>query len=339
MKSPTIGTLASHSALQILWGAERQGFQTVLVTPRNRTWMYQRFSLRPRFVELESFHDILLEEVQKELKQSETVLIPHGTLVGALSSEELLNKLRIPIFGNKKILPYEKEAHLHKKWLEKADVRTPETFSIEEKIRKPVMVKFAGARGGKGYFVSQSTEEIQKRLKEFPLDVQDSVWLQEFIRGVPIYFHFFKHLNGENKLTGIDIRYESDANAFGRIPASIQQELDLRPAFSVVGNIPVVVRESLLLKVFEIADQIIEASKALAPPGLLGPYCVETIITPDLEIIVIEISARIVAGTTAWVPTSPYAEFSYGKSVSVGDIIALEIKNAVENSELDKIIS
>ncbi len=339
MQFPTIGTLASHSALQILWGAEKNGFRTVLVTPQDRTRMYKRFRLHSRLVELNSFRDILLPEIQEQLKQLNTILIPHGTLIGTLSSNELLDSLKVPVFGNKKILPYEKEANLHKKWLEKANVRVPETFSIEEEIRKPVMVKFAGARGGKGYFVSQNTREIRERLKEFPPDIQDSVWLQEFIRGVPIYFHFFKHLNGENKLTGIDIRYESDANAFGRIPASIQQQLDLRPAFSVVGNIPVVVRESLLLKVFEIADNIVEASKTLAPPGLLGPYCVETIVTPDLEVIVIEISARIVAGTTAWIPTSPYAEFSYGKSLSVGDLIALEIRKAIQNSELDRIVS
>ena len=339
MQIPAIGTLASHSALQILWAAEQQGFQTILITPQDRVWMYKRFSLHPEFVKLRSFRDILLSEIQERLKEAETVLIPHGTLVGALSSEELLNTLEVPIFGNKKILPYEKEADLHKEWLEKANVRIPETFSIEEEIRKPVMVKFTGARGGKGYFVSQNMEEIREKLKNVPPDIRDSVWLQEFIRGVPIYFHFFKHLNGENKLTGIDIRYESDANAFGRIPATIQQQLDLRPAFSVVGNIPVVVRESLLLKVFEIADNIVEASKTLASPGLLGPYCVETIVTPDLEVIVIEISARIVAGTTAWIPTSPYAEFSYGKALSVGDLIALEIKNAVQNSELNKIVS
>ncbi len=301
--------------------------------------MYERFELGHNNIIVNSFKDILNDEIQNKLLQENSILIPHGTLVGTLTSDEIINELKIPVFGNKKVLLLEKEAELHKRWLDESGVRTPMVFNNIDDVDRLVMVKFTGAKGGQGYFASNSSKEIKEKVKQMGPEAEKNLWIQEFIRGVPMYFHFFKHLDGKNKLTGIDIRYESDANAFGRIPAIIQYPLKLRPGFTVVGNIPVVVRESLLQKIFRIADNIVEASKKLAPPGLIGPYCVETIITPNLEIVVIEISARIVAGTTAWIPTSPYAEFSYGKSVAVGELIAEEILNAYKNDSLEKIVS
>ena len=49
----------------------------------------------------------------------------------------------------------------------------------------------------------------------------------------------------------------------------------------------------------------------LRPKGLFGAFCIETIITPDIQFYVMEISARIVAGTNLFIDGSPYSYLNY----------------------------
>ena len=72
--------------------------------------------------------------------------------------------------------------------------------------------------------------------------------------------------------------------------------------------------------------------------GLVGPYCVETIITEDLQIYAFEVSARIVAGTNVFPDGSPYSTYYFNEPVSAGRRIAKEIKLAHKKKELDKIV-
>ena len=106
----------------------------------------------------------------------------------------------------------------------------------------------------------------------------------------------------------------------------------------IVGNIPVVVRESFLPRLIEMGESVVKQSKKLAPPGLFGPFCLETILTPEEEIFVFEISARIVAGTNPYIEGSPYTALKYGKPMSTGRRIALEIKNAMKTNQMKKIL-
>ena len=72
---------------------------------------------------------------------------------------------------------------------------------------------------------------------------------------------------------------------------SIQAMLSLEIA-------PLVLRESMLPEAYSMGEKVVKKSQELiSPQGLFGPFCLETIITPDQKFYVIEISARIVAGT------------------------------------------
>jgi 5-formaminoimidazole-4-carboxamide-1-(beta)-D-ribofuranosyl 5'-monophosphate synthetase len=82
----------------------------------------------------------------------------------------------------------------------------------------------------------------------------------------------------------------------------------------------------------------VDVSKKLEPGGLIGPFCLETIITPELEIYVFEISARIVAGTNPYVSGSPYADLRYDVPMSTGRRVAREIKNAIKSDKLEKVL-
>jgi 5-formaminoimidazole-4-carboxamide-1-(beta)-D-ribofuranosyl 5'-monophosphate synthetase len=109
------------------------------------------------------------------------------------------------------------------------------------------------------------------------------------------------------------------------------------PSFVVTGNIPIVARESLLPKFFEIAERVVEKSFDLFG-GLIGPFCVETIVTDQMEVIVFEVSARIVAGTNPFVTGSPYSDYIQPE-LSTGRRIAQEIKLGKEKGLLHEIIT
>ncbi|HCL81025.1 MAG TPA: 5-formaminoimidazole-4-carboxamide-1-(beta)-D-ribofuranosyl 5'-monophosphate synthetase, partial [Nitrospiraceae bacterium] len=63
-----------------------------------------------------------------------------------------------------------------------------------------------------------------------------------------------------------------------------------------------------------------------------------TVITPDQQIYVIELSARIVAGTNLFIDGSPYSYLKYSEPMSTGRRIAREIKNALAEGRLDQAI-
>ena len=105
--------------------------------------------------------------------------------------------------------------------------------------------------------------------------------------------------------------------------------MSLEPSFVVTGNQPVVIRESLLPKAFEMAEGTVAESFVLEDEsrGTIGPFCLETIVTDQLEFKVFEISARIVAGSNPFVGGSPYSDINEER-MSTGRRIARSINKA-----------
>jgi len=165
--------------------------------------------------------------------------------------------------------------------------------------------------------------------------------IQEYIVGVPCYIHYFySPLTDEVEVLGFDKRYESNVDSLGRISARDQIALPkIDPSYVIAGNIPLVVRESLLPKIFEMGENVVKVSKKICPPGLFGPFCLEAIITPDLDFVTFEISARIVAGTNPFVNGSPYTWLKYNEPMSTGRRIAREIKNAIKENKLRMVLT
>ena len=157
---------------------------------------------------------------------------------------------------------------------------------------------------------------------------------------MPLYFHFFySPLTKKVEVMSIDKRYETNVDSLGRIPAKNQRGLSIEPSFEVVANIPLAVRESMLADAISMAEKVIETSQRLMPPkGLFGPFCLETIITSTEEIYVIEISARIVAGTNCFINGSPYTYLNYDEPMSTGRRIAREIRMAIKKNKLKEVL-
>jgi len=321
----TIGTLGSHSALNILSGAKDEGFETVLLCEKSRKF-YERFRVADEIMYLDSLSEIKREDIQEKLNERDVILVPHGSYISYLDLDFLEDEFSVPIFGNKFLFRFESDRELERKWFLKAGMQIPRTFTPET-IDRRVIVKYHGAKGGKGYFTVDTPEEY------FEKEVEGDVQIQEWIHGVTMYFHYFySPLQKELELTSIDRRYETTADAVHRFP-------DREPTYVVVGNFPLVIRESLLEQVFDIGDKVVDASRNLHEKGLIGPFCLETVVTDAPEIVVFEISARIVAGTNFYVPYSPYTYAKYFEPMSAGRRIAREIKMALKEERIKDVVS
>lgn len=330
----TIATLGSHTALQILKGAKDEGFKTICVcTPKTRE-PYESFKVADEILEVDDFSKFM--QVEDQLMEKKAIVIPHGSFVNYIGPDNMM-KLKAMHFGTKGILEYESDRSKEREWLLDAGLNLPRVYTDPEDIDRPVIVKFHGAKGGLGYFVVKNTKEFNKHMTQYPPDRDYAI--QEYVVGVPIYIHYFHSpLTGELEIMGFDKRYESNADSIGRISATDQLDADLKTSYTITGNIPIVVRESLLPYAFKMGRRVVEASKKLAGKGLYGPFCLETIMDPNLRFFVFEISARIVAGTNPYIDGSPYTWLRYNEPMSTGRRVAREIKTAIEQDRLEEVL-
>lgn len=330
----TIITLGSHSALQILKGAKDEGFKTAVVCTPDRIPLYKSYeNFIDQILEIKSWKDF--PKLEKDLSKNH-IIIPHGSFVAYLGMDEN-KKMKVPYFGNKQVLDWEEDRKMQRRWMEEAGIKVPHRFRKGDKTDRPVIVKSYGAAGGKGYFTARNQKELDAKLKTFS---EERFMVQEYVIGVPVYFHFFySPLTKKVELMSVDKRYETNVDSLGRIPAKNQRGLNIEPSFEVVANIPLAVRESMVADAVEMAQRVIKTSqKLMGPKGLFGPFCLETIITSSEEVYVIEISARIVAGTNCFINGSPYTYLLYDEPMSTGRRIAREIKNAIKSNKLKEVL-
>lgn len=333
----TIATIGSHSALQILKGARDEGIKNIVICKRGSEQPYKSFRVADEILLVDDWSE-WEAKVEPELLKRNAVIIPHGSFI-AYMGHDRVKTMKSMYYGTKNILEWESDRTMERVWLEKAGLQLPAVFKTPEEINKAVIVKFHGAGGGFGYFVARSAEQFYEvKNRKYPED--NNYAIQEYIVGVPIYAHFFQSsLTGELEIMSFDKRYESNADSIGRIRAEDQLAANIHTSYTIVGNIPVVVRESLLPEFFEMGKRVVETSQELCGgKGLFGPFCLECIVTRKLEIFCFEISARIVAGTNPFIEGSPYSALRYSEPMSTGRRIAREIKNAVEQGKLADIL-
>ena len=84
--SLTIGTLGSHSSLNIFKGAQEEGFRTVCLCKKDDAVMYRKFPLADEIIIVKSFTDLLDEKLQAKLRELNTILVPHGSFTAYLST-------------------------------------------------------------------------------------------------------------------------------------------------------------------------------------------------------------------------------------------------------------
>lgn len=350
----TIGVVASHSALQILHGARQEGFRTLgIAVGENRRKMYKAFpGAEPDdWLVLEDYRQMLDEA--EWLRTRNTVIVPHGSLVEYLGAENFVN-LEVPTFGNRRILKWESSRKAQREWLEMGGCTVPRVITDPHDIAGPVIVKYEGAKGGKGYFVARDYRDFRRNV-----DVEEEFTIQEYVLGTRYYLQFFfdpvpddgyqvdgtgSHRGqqlGRLELLTIDRRDEANVDEFYKLGSLRDlREMDIEPSFVVTGNAEVVLRESLLPEAFRLGEGAVASSFELeeGARGMIGPFCLECIVTDKLDFSVFEVSARIVAGSNVSIGGSPYMNLNEYDN-SVGRRIARSIRKAIEKDRLHEVLS
>ncbi len=328
-----IATIGSHSSLQILKGAKRENFKTAIIVEKGRENFYRRFDFIDEFLPYGGYDEALSHI--NSLKDA--ILVPHGSLIEYLGMERA-KKISVPIFGNKYLFEWESNQKKKMSLLEKSGIKVPQAFENVEDVDRLVIVKLPGAKGGKGYFLARNKSElkegINKLLEKKVIRSVEDIIIQEYVIGIPMYFQFFySPIMCRVELMGIDIRYETNVDGLRRLPWASE----ISPTFVVAGNIPVVARESLLPKAYDYADKFVSTTKELVPPGMIGPFSLESVVTDELEIVVFEFSGRIVAGTNLYINGSPYSWLYWDEPMCTGRRIAREINMAIERKRLSEV--
>jgi len=346
-----ICTVCSHSALQIFHGARQEGFRTIGVLTKDREDTYRSFPIAcpDELLYVNRFEDMLNQDFQGELRKRNSVVIPTGSFVEYIGPENLENKFYVPMFGNRKTLEWERDRQKQRQWLEGAGLKLPKQYKDPSEIDNKVFVKLSGAKGGRGFFIVDSEkelyEELGERIRKGSISKEDSenITIQEFISGVRYYPHYFYSIfenggarvgDGRVELLSMDKRIEPIDECYRGLPDVPEEFFD----YTVTGNQPIVIRESLLPPIIDIGINTVKTSIDLFPPGMLGAFCLETIYHPDRGFTVFEISARIVAGTNLFPQGSPYSCYIFDEPMSTGRRIAREIKKGIELDQLKKII-
>lgn len=341
-KNLSIATVCSHSSLQIFNGARKEGFHTIGIAIKERAKFYDAFPLgKPdEFLIVDSYEQIF--DLADILREKNAIMIPHGSFVEYLGAERF-KELPLPTFGNRAVLEWESSREKQREWLEKhGGIKMPQLINNPKKIDRPVLVKYDGAKGGRGFFIAKDYADFK-----LGIDWTKKYSIQEYILGTRYYMHFFyspikndgyRLSKGSLEMLSIDRRDESNIDEIYKLGSQEElKKMEIFPSFVVTGNVPVVLRESLLPRVFELAERTVESSIELFG-GMVGPFCLESIVTDTLDIYVFEVSSRIVAGTNPFISGSPYADL-IEPGMSTGRRIAREIRLANETDKLSEIIS
>jgi len=350
--STSIGSLASHSMLDIARGAKDEGFRTLAICKRGREQTYDKyFKSRARGKEnigcideiiiLNEWKEITKEDVIKKLIKSNTIIIPHRSLEVYLGYDIIENSFNVPLFGNRLLLRAEERTgpfkiEKNQDYLVKlAGILTPKKFSSPEEIDRPVIVKATKAIGERHFtrefpIVSSQKEYEEKckevvsrgKTKEERKAIEENFRaapIEEYIKGEKINLNFFySRIHGELELLGTDTRLQF-------------------PNREELAHIPLSLRESLLEKALEMGKKMVDVTRKVFPPGIVGPFALQTIADENENLLVYDVSFRIPGSPDTEV--TPYTKYLYGQPVSFGRRIAKEIKDAIMLSKIEEVLS
>ncbi len=367
--TPTIAAVGSHSALDLADGAVGEGLPSLVLAQTGREATYARYfrtrtgpdGRRVGCVDevwtYARFADLARPAEQERLRRKGAVLVPNRAFSSYVPLEEIEERFRVPIFGSRAMLRIEERSERENYYalLERAGVPTPKKLDGPEAIDRLAIAKLPHAtrRLERGFFTAASPEEYRAKaeqlLRQGTIREDDlaRARLEEYVLGPVFNFNFFfsplvPRTEGL-ELLGVDERRESDLDGLVRLPAAQQLALpEARriPEYTVVGHGTLTVRESVLEEVFRLAERFVDASRDRYPPGILGPFCLQTCLDKDGHATVFDVAARIGGGTNVHLALGhPYANALYRMPMSSGRRVALEIRRAAEAGRLAEVVT
>jgi len=359
-----IGAIGSHSALDIADGAKEEGFKTLIVSQKGREKTYAQYFKQKKTRDglIKGFIDevIVLEkfgkitDIQEELRKRNVIFIPNRSFVVYTGIDKVENDFLIPLFGSRNLLRSEERSEEKSYYwlLEKAKLPYPEPIEDPKDIDELVIVKLPHAkkRLERGFFTAASyrefREKAEKLIKLNVITEEDltKARIECYIIGPVFNFDlFYSPIDEEVELLGIDWRFETSLDGHVRLPAHQQltlPEKQFEPEYTVCGHASSTLRESLLEKVFDMAEKYVKATQKYYPPGIIGPFTLQTALDKDLNFYIYDVAPRTGGGTNIHMSMGhPYGNALWRKPMSTGRRIALEIKRAVELDELEKVVT
>jgi 5-formaminoimidazole-4-carboxamide-1-(beta)-D-ribofuranosyl 5'-monophosphate synthetase len=369
-RAPIIGSVGSHSAIDIADGAVTEGFPSLVLAQAGRDATYARYfrtirtpgGLRRRGCiddvwTLGKFADLATPDIQARLLHHGVLLVPNRALSSYVPLETIENELRVPIVGSRTMLRIEERTERENYYtlLARAGIPIPRAIPSPKEIDTLAIVKLPHAkrRLERGFFTVASPEEFRRKsdhlIARGTISAADlgAARIEEYVIGPVFNFNFFfspllPRAQGL-ELLGVDERRESNLDGLVRLPAAQQLELPESsriPEYIVVGHGTLTVRESILEDVFSIGEKFVDASRERYPPGILGPFCLQTCLTPEGHPMVFDVAARIGGGTNVHLGLGhPYGNALWREPMSTGRRIALEIRHAIDLGRLKEILT
>jgi len=356
-KNIHIGVLGGHSALDVCRGAKKLGFKTVAVCQKGREKTYAKYyksrgkkGCIDKIILVDKFKDVVKPSIQEKLRKLNTIFI-HNRYFWVYFDDykDVEEKFLVPIFGTRDMVRLEERDQPKNQYylLKKSGIRIPKLFKNPKDINTLVIVKVNEALRGyeRAFFFCNSYKEYKKKTNEMlknktiTKQALDKAVIEEYIVGAQVNFnYFYSNLNNELELMGTDTRRQTNLDGLLRLPADTQLEVlkYLKPKIIETGHISVTTKESILEKIFKIGEQFVKTCKKEHPPGIIGAFALQGSIASfegKEELIIFDVSFRI-PGSPGTMFT-PHTGYLYGDSISYGERIAMEVKEAVKKDKLD----
>ncbi len=365
-----IGAIASHSALDVFDGAVEEGFRSLAIAQKGRERTYTNYfkafrdengDVKRGMVDeawvLDRFADVLKEENQKRLRDENVLFISNRSFTSYASVDKIEDEFTVPLVGSRNLLRSEdRGGERDYYWLlEKAGLPYPERIEDPKDINELVIVKMHHAvkKLERGFFTAASYKEYKEKSEELikqgviTPELLENARIERYVIGPVFNFDFFYspiEEEGEKlELLGIDWRFETSLDGHVRLPAAQQLTLpehQFVPEYTVTGHNSATLRESLLEKVFALGEKFVKATQEYYPPGIIGPFCLQTTVDKDLNFYIYDVAPRIGGGTNVHMSVGhPYGNALWRKAMSTGRRLAMEIRRAIEMDKLKEIVT
>jgi len=363
-KDVTVGIFGSHSGKEVGMAAKAWGFKTAIVVQKGRDKLYTKYNcwLYDEIIVLDSFKDMLNEEVQEKLRELNTIFIPNRSFAVYVGYDGIENEFEVPVYGNRFLLRAEERNYERGQYylLKKAGVRIPKEFSSPDEIDRLVVVKVQQAKNPleRAFFYAVSPEDYHRQAEELlkagviDEDGLAKARIEEYVLGARFNANFhsyaLKDAFGDLDFVGFGDRRQVNLQGFLNLPAKDQLKINVPVKNEEIGHFGVTMRESKQQTVYETAEKFTRTCEAEYPPGLIGLFGLQGAIaySPEdetkLEFVVFDVSMRV-PGDPAMGPTSPeMRNLSIKHGIKIEDPLDLsmmEIKKAVEDGRLSDIVT
>ena len=350
-----VGTLGGHSALDVGLGAKKQGLKTVVVCQKGRDKTYVKYyqNLFDEVIMVDKFKELTSSKVIKQLQKLNTVMVQSRYFWVYCDHDQIETKFEVPIFGSRGLVKREERDVDRNQYyiMKKARIRFPKVYTSPKKIDRLVLVKVAEAvrKYERAFFFASSEKDYWQKAEELLVKglITKSALakgvIEECVLGTAINFNFFySPLKKRLELLGTDFRRATNISGINQLPATEQLEVlkQVKPQYIEAGHVAGTVKESILEKAFEMGEKIVKQLKVEFPPGMMGPFALQTMYVPGPpkeELVCFDLSMRMPGSPGTG--TTPYMEYLYGRSISTGERVAMEIKSAVMGKRLDLVVS